>query len=134
MNIVITLPQTLIKAILEGDKAVEVRSIIPRFFEPENDRVFVVTKGTKKVTMDFQVTQFEKVIDKDACYRKYGAKMGIPYVWWKEYTRYKKRIYLWHIGDVKKLIKPLLLDDDLGLTVAPQSFEYVQSAKYVKSK
>jgi len=130
MNIVITLPQTLIKAILEGDKAVEVRSTKPRFFDPEKDRVYVVTKGMKKVTMYFEVTHFEKVTDIAECYRKYGAKMGVPYLWYKMYALTKKTIYLWHIGNVVKLCDPLRLDDDLGVNVAPQSFEYIVSPEY----
>lgn len=123
MNVVITLPEHLIKAIICGEKFIELRSKIPLRFDMTKDVVFVVQKGSHKVPMYFTITRFFGYYGlNDAKYLAKEAAVTVDYI--NKYRKDKKQIYAWVIGCACKVDCPFSLYSDLKINKNPQSFIY----------
>lgn len=124
MNIIITLPNHLIEAIKTGRKTVEVRTDIPKNFNPEINCVFVCQKGTLEVPLSFTVKKFtyhyswidirENILDRVAVSSSFL------------YDYYQKRefIYAWWIDQVSVLNPTLCLKRHFAVERAPQRWVY----------
>lgn len=123
MNVVITLPEHLIKAIIWGEKFFEIRSKKPLRFDKNKDVVFVAQKGSKEVPLYFTIQRFlyyDGITD-----RKYLAKkaaVSVDYI--DNYLKGKKVICAWVIGCACKVDCPFSLYSDLKINKNPQSFIY----------
>lgn len=126
MNIVITLPEDLIKKIALGQKTVEVRKNYPKDFDPAIDSVYVVKKGTNDVVMRFQMYNFNHAYHVKFAWALYHSQMGIPYEWYRDYTMGHDKIYLWKISSVFCFFVPWQLKTLTNLTNNPQSFAYIR--------
>lgn len=123
MNVVITLPKELIDAIIDGRKIFEMRKTVPLHLRLSEDGFFCVEKGTKNVRCWCRVDAFYD--------REYPVKYGshlpeylaVSREWMDEYMK-GKTVKLWSIGQVVTFEKPLLIDKDLFVDRAPQSFAY----------
>lgn len=123
MNVVITLPEHLIKAIIWGEKFFEIRYKKPLRFDKNKDVVFVAQKGSKKVPLYFTIQSF--VYYDGISDRKYLAKkaaVSVDYI--DKYLKGKKVICAWVIGCACKVDCPLSLYSDLKINKNPQSFIY----------
>lgn len=123
MNVVITLPDNLIKAIVWGEKFIEIRSKKPLHFDKNNDVVFVVQKGSKKVPLYFTITRFfcyDELIDSEYLAKK--AAVSVKYI--DNYRKDNDYIYAWEIGCACKVDCPFDLYRDLKIDKNPQSFIY----------
>lgn len=127
MNVVITLPEHLIKAIITGEKFCEIRTKLPLRFDKTKDVVFVVQKSTKKVPLYFTIVYIfhynssnNKTLKTDK-YLAEKAAVSVDYI--KKYRKDKK-IYAWVIGCACKVSYPSYLYTDLKIEKNPQSFIY----------
>ena len=124
MNVVITLPKTLIEAILWGEKSFEIRSKLPLHFDEKKDVVFVVQKGTKEIPIYFTIKTFygySILEDVNSILAKHAF---VPYSFIEKYRQSKKRVYAWVIGCACKVSCPSDLYNDLKIAKNPQSFIY----------
>ena len=120
--IAITLPRKLIDKIINGQKRIELRKSVP-VLEGCMMQVYVVEKGTKRVPIQFRVDSI--------CYRtpwwiwvNYEHQLGITFNEFMNYTKSSKKLYGWHICNVREL-SPTFDIDCLGIKKAPQSFVYI---------
>lgn len=120
MNVVITLPDHLIRAIIMGEKFFEIRSKKPLHFDNTKDVVFVVQKGSKKVPLYFTITRFLHLSDNRYIAKK--AAVSIDYI--NNYRKGKKYICAWVIGCACKVDCPFDLYSSLNINKNPQSFVY----------
>ena len=119
MNVVITLPRDLINKIINGEKWCEMRKSFPYRFRDGN-RVFVIEKGTDRVSSFFQVLDFISI---EPCVaRAYAHRLGVSVEYVNNYCKNAKRVYLWKIGKVTALSN--CRRSNLGLKRNPQSFVY----------
>ena len=124
MNIIITLPINLVAEIAEGRKQVEIRKSFPHNFNPDEDVVWVKTKGTDKVAICFKVSHFEESSDIAYICRRYQYKVGVPYGWLWSYAHKAKHIYVWHIEQVSIFRPNLSFSDTFKGLPAPQQYCY----------
>lgn len=124
MNIIITLPIDLIAEIAEGRKLVEIRKSIPALFNPDEDIVWVKTKGADKVPMCFEIDHFERSSDLQAVWERYHLQMGINQAWWKKYTQDAIEVVIWHIKNVQVFQPNLSFSLSFPNLPAPQSYIY----------
>lgn len=123
MNVVITLPEHLIRAIMWGEKFIEVRSKVPLHFDKNKDVVFVVQKGSDKVPLYFTITRFFYYDGlSDTKYIAKNAAVSVDYI--NNYRKGKKFICSWVIGCACKVDCPFGLYSDLKIYKNPQSFIY----------
>lgn len=123
MNIVITLPEHLIKAIMMGEKSCEIRSKLPLYFERHKDVVFVVQKGTKQIPIYFTITtwvDYTKIDDINSL----AKNAAVSPIFVEKYRESKRRIYAWLIGCACIVDCPSDLYSDLNIVKNPQSFIY----------
>lgn len=124
MNIVITLPGSLIDEICDGRKVAEMRKSAPRHLRVGSDGFFCVEKGTRHVRCWCRVDKILKSSEPlDVCFY-YAGKLGVSSEYIKEYMANKKQVYLWHIGKVKEFLPHAVILDDLLVDRAPQQFVY----------
>lgn len=128
MNIVITLPQYLIKKIVCGEKTIEVRTKVPRKFDTNRDGVFIVEKGTKTIVAFFKIDKFLLGNMYSDYWKYHGEKMGIEKKWYLTYCDGKKQLCLWFIRNVYKFREPIPLSYLNDVHKAPQSFVYTQQS------
>ena len=126
MDILITLPKYLIEKIWNGEKKVEVRKNFPRQFDPIENAVFVVEKGTKNVCMCFTIAACYTYCNQDEAWDDFGDKICVPKDWFYNYAKGTKLIYIWYIRDRYIFPRPLDLQMDYGIKHAPQSYCYIR--------
>lgn len=126
MNIIITLPCTLVNAILNGTKSVEIRSKIPARFNIDEDVVFVVEKGTRRVPFYFSIKQFSIYKNCHEAVRDNIKYAGVCYDWLVKYTQSKPIICVWVIGRVCRLLSPKRVYETLEIKHNPESFNYTE--------
>lgn len=125
MNVVITLPEHLIKAIMMGDKFFEIRTKKPLHFDEKKDVVFVVQKGTKMVPLYFTIKHFYHYDYNSYSYNEYLAeKAAVSVEYINNYIKGKVCIYAWVIGCACKVDCPCYLYSELKINNNPQSFIY----------
>lgn len=124
MNVVITLPEKLIKAILLGVKSYEIRSKLPLHFDETKDVIFVVKKGSKEIPIYFTIKTFYgfSKIEDVTSYLAIHAAVSPTFI--EKYRQGKRRIYAWVIGCACKVDCPSCLYSDLKINKNPQSFIY----------
>lgn len=126
MNIIITLPSDLIAAIVSRRKQIEFRKCLPKHFNPVDDWVYVIEKGTKNVVARFRVMYFQKEYDPIEIWHTYGRLIWVSFEWFVKYTSTAKIYYLWHISEPEYLEKPLHRGAFFGLSCNPQSYVYTR--------
>ena len=126
MNIVITLPADLIAAILDKKKCFEVRSKLPRNFDPQKDVVFVAMKGFQKVPLYFTIFKFYTYTKHSDCNDYIAQRAAVPTQWIANYMEGKDCIHAWVIGYVCELAYPTSVWHQLQIKHNPQSFIYTQ--------
>lgn len=126
MNIIITLPINLVAEIAEGRKQVEIRKSFPKNFNPDEDVVWVKTKGKDKVALCFTVSHFEASSDIAFICRRYQFKVRVPFDWLMSYTQNAKRICVWHIQRVTIFTPNLSFSDTFKGMTAPQQYCYTK--------
>lgn len=124
MNVVITLPIELIRAIKKGKKTLEMRKSFPRLLKVCVDGFFVVEKGTKKIHCWCRVDNIQKVsslipLDENTCKR-----LAVSQEYINNYKSGGQFIYLWRIGKVISFEDGAVSLNDLYVDKAPQSFTY----------
>lgn len=124
MNIVITLPEDLISAILEGKKKFEMRKSFPHTFRRGRDGFFVVQKGTKDIICWCRIDCIEEAQSWSTVAFDYAKYLCVNDQYIKDYMKGTKKIYLWQIGKVIKFNKGALKLSDLFVNRAPQQFAY----------
>lgn len=124
MNIIITLPIELVCEIANGHKQVEIRKNMPCHFNNENDVVWVKVKGSDKVAMAFEISNFEKGVDLNAVWKRYQGIIGVHYASWQKYVRKTDVVYIWHIKRVHIFMPHLYFSKTFPGKKAPQSYIY----------
>lgn len=127
MNIVITLPEHLINAIVTGEKKVEIRAGIPRHYNCFTSTVFIVEKGTYFVKAWMTLKGFEKQKEPEIVINKYRGKIGVDEKWVRTYMSQKQYVWIWQIMVAKKMKKNHWLFELSGLRRAPQSYVYTKT-------
>lgn len=126
MNVVITLPADLIAAIKNKKKSFEIRSKLPRNFDPQKDVVFVCQKGTNKVPLYFTILEFYTYSIYSDCKDYIAQRAAVPTKWIADYMENKDYIHAWVIGYVCELAYPTSVWHQLQIKHNPQSFIYTQ--------
>lgn len=124
MNIIITLPADLIREIAEGRKTVEIRKTCPSHFNPDEDIVWVKTKGADKVPMCFEIDHFEKSYNFEDVWKRYQSQIGVDKAWWTKYTQGEIVVVIWHIKNVHVFYPNLSFSKSFPNLPAPQSYIY----------
>lgn len=124
MNIIITLPIELVAEIAEGRKQVEIRKSLPPLFNPDEDIVWVKTKGQDKVPMCFSVAYFEKSSDFEDVWERFKSQIGVPYAWFRKYVQGAIEVVIWHIKEVQVFSPNLSFSETFPNLPAPQSYIY----------
>lgn len=124
MNIIITLPIDLIAEIAEGRKTVEIRKTCPTLFNPDEDIVWVKTKGEDKVPMCFEIDHFEKSYNFEDVWKRYHLQMGVNQAWWKNYTQGEIVVVIWHIKNIQVFQPNLSFFETFPNLPPPQSYIY----------
>lgn len=124
MNIIITLPIDLIAEIAEGRKTVEIRKTCPTLFNPDEDMVWVKTKGADKVPMCFQIDHFVKLSYIENVWERYHSQMGVNQAWWKKYTQITKEVVIWHIKNVQVFQPNLSFSETFHNVQEPHNYIY----------
>lgn len=122
MNVLITLPQDLIKSIISGDKTFEMRKCKPKMMKVGEDGFFVVEKGTDEVRCWCRVDQAREVVMTEQLAIEYSRFLCVTPEFVINYAPAGTKVYLWGIGKVKKLQD--LCRDSLIVGKNPQSFAY----------
>lgn len=123
-NLVITLPQHLIVAILTGKKLYEVRKRAPKDIIPGRTKVYMVQKGTKLVRGCFMLGGVLSIVDAGAAWNQYGSKLAISKEWFIDYAAGSDVLKFWIVQDVHHFIIPYSLDVDFRISRNPQSYVY----------
>lgn len=124
MNVVITLPEKLIKAILMGVKSYEIRSKLPLYFNEKKDVVFVVKKGSKEIPIYFTIKTCYGFSENEDVTNSLAIHAAVSPVFIEKYRQGKRRIYAWVIGCACKVNYPFGLYATLKIDKNPQSFIY----------
>lgn len=128
MNIVITLPNRYIQAIIDGKKTIEMRKSIPKYCRAGEDGFFVVEKGTDNIICWCKVSEFYAINTSLDClvamqFDKWGSQICVSRKEFFNYCKKNNQIYLWFIDKVKIFSQPLH-KEDLIIDKNPQSFCY----------
>ena len=124
MNIIITLPINLVAEIAEGRKQVEIRKSFPHNFNPDEDVVWVKTKGEDKVALCFTVSHFGASNDMADVWKRYHKQICVPYCWYFSYVQNAKLISIWHIQRVTIFTPNLSFSHTFKGVPAPQQYIY----------
>ena len=124
MNIVITLPAHLSKAIMEGRKKCEMRRCCPKLFNLGHDGFFVVEKGTKNVVCWCKVKRFVEINTSSMDVGVMADSLCVNEDFIRQYIGGRKKVFLWEIEKCFTFRTPLHLWKDLAVNKAPQSFCY----------
>lgn len=122
MNILITLPKTLIEKIISGDKKYEMRKCLPKKMRIGKDGFFVVEKGSKIIRCWCRV---DSVINTDVnalVAERYSGDLCVTPQFILRYAPNGKNVWLWHIGKIVEIHN--LCRDWLDKDKNPQQFTY----------
>lgn len=126
MDIAITLPETLWKKIVSGEKTIELRKNFPKEFDVNTDRVYVCLKGTEFVAGFFKVLTFAPMPADCVCaYHDIPPKIAVPIKWIDNYVKDSSWVNLWFIDDVVSFAGNGVYRSVYNLTKNPQSFVYL---------
>ena len=126
MNIVITLPEKLIAAIVSGAKTIEFRKSYPKDFDCRKDCVFIIEKGTRKVVAYFLVSNFQYETNPVEIWRDYSIQIRVPFLCFMAYAPRCRAYYLWRIRKAAYLYTPLDRELLLNLTTNPKDYVYTK--------
>lgn len=127
MDIVITLPISLWKKIVSGEKSIELRKNFPKEFDVNTDRVYVILKGSKLIAGYFKVRCFESFnAENESAFDTILDEVSVPKQWIIEYVGNKKTLYLWRIGDVVEFRHSIDRRYYWMIQSNPQSFVYLR--------
>lgn len=127
MDIVITLPVSLWKKVVSGEKSIELRKSFPKEFDVNKDRVYVILKGTKLIVGYWNVIRFEAFYAESINdFNPILYNISVPKQWIINYVGYSSMVYLWHIGDVVQFDKPINREYYWKMQTNPQSFIYLR--------
>ena len=121
MNILITLPNNLIKKIISGDKRYEMRKYLPKQMKIGEDGFFVVEKGTDDVRCWCRVDDAFQTDVNSYNKKLLSSQLCVSEDYIKKYANSKK-VYLWVIGKV--IVFDGLNRDELIVDRNPQWFAY----------
>lgn len=124
MNIVITLPKELIKAIIEGKKVIEIRKVRPTLINVGDDGFFCVEKGTQFVRCWCRIDDIGIVMKEFINPKELACKAAVSEEFIKDYIKKGKLIYLWRIGKVIEFEDDSLVLSSLFIDRNPQQFAY----------
>lgn len=124
MNVVITLPINLIRAIKKGRKTLEMRKSFPRLLTVGEDGFFVVEKGSNKIHCWCRVDNIQKVSSWIQLSENTCRSLAISQRYIDNYRSGTQFIYLWRIGKVINFEDGAVALNDLYVGKAPQSFAY----------
>lgn len=121
MNILITLPKTLLEKIISGEKKFEMRKCYPKFMKIGEDGFFVVEKGTSKIRCWCRVDDiFETDINMYSV-KLLASQLCVNEQYIRKYAN-GKRVFLWEIGKV--ITFDSLSRDSAFVASNPQQFAY----------
>lgn len=101
MDIAITLPMSLWKKIVSGEKIIELRKNFPIDFNVNVDKVYVCLKGSEFIVGYFMVSSFQRCTSDHVCTsHELTLKIAVPIKWIYNYVTKKSWVYLWYIGGV----------------------------------
>lgn len=123
-HIIITLPAYLWEKIVKKEKRIELRSNFPRSFSFENSKCYVVIKGTPALVGYFKITEISDYNPDGYIPKSFADYLGVTLKWLVSYCRNKKKLYLWHIGEVHEFPEPIDARQTFGISTNPQSFIY----------
>lgn len=124
MNIVITLPKELIKAIIEGRKVIEIRKSRPTLMKVGDDGFYCVEKGTPFVRCWCRVDDIGIVMKEFIDPKELARKAAVSEEFIKDYIKKGRLIYLWRIGKVRTFENDSLVLSSLNVDRNPQNFAY----------
>lgn len=122
-NIIITLPKNLWDKIVLGEKRVELRKIIPLYFDNTYSRCYVVIKGTSNVVGYFAIGSFGAYNTQNLDIEKLSKMLCVPKSWVETYIQKTNQIVFWYIKHVF-LFYPKIKLSNFGLEHNPQSYVY----------
>lgn len=123
MNIVITLPPYLVKKILSGEKKIEFRKNYPRNFNPTEDAIFMLEKGTRHIVGFFTISKFICKFNPLEIWEEYKEQLGVKKIWFQMYAPTYRPYWIWQIDKTFKFDKPIdraFFDIEKN----PQSYSY----------
>lgn len=121
MNILITLPKSLLEKIISGKKEFEMRKCLPKQMKIGEDGFFVVEKGTDNVRCWCRVDDInETYIDHNSA-GLFASSLCVTEEYIENYAN-RRKVYLWKIGKV--IVFENLKRDKLVVDRNPQQFAY----------
>lgn len=130
MDVIITLPTTLIQLIKDGKKTIELRKNKPVFFEPEEDVIYICQKGTAHVVGYMTIKQIIWTSNKYGILKDWSKDIAIPLEEIANYIMDARELVGFFIGGYKFFDKPLSLREYFKVCSEPQSFTY--TTEYVR--
>lgn len=126
-NIVITLQKSFWQSIESGNKTVELRKSFPLRFQHNEDKCFVVLKGTNIVVGYFIITSYTSLPKERHNVEMVARLACVPVEWVEKYYSNSEHINCWNIGKVVKFNQVRALDDFLIVAKNPQSYVYIHN-------
>lgn len=124
MNIVVTLPKELIKAIIEGRKVIEIRKFRPTLMKVGDDGFYCVEKGTQFVRCWCRVDDIGIVMKEFIDPKELARKAAVSEEFIKDYIKNGRIVYLWRIGKVRTFENDSFVLSSLNVDRNPQKFAY----------
>ena len=127
MDIAITLPESLWKKIVSGEKTIELRKNFPKDFNVITDRVYVLLKGTTQIAGYFVVRSFEKfIVPCMGDFEPILPKIAVQRQWVIDYIGNSHAVYLWHIRFCNPFAQPVNRKSIWDIKNNPQSYIYIR--------
>lgn len=114
-----------VASILQGKKTYEYRKFRCR---DDVDRIIIyATAPQQQVVAEAEIAD---IIEDDilSVWRQTKKDSGITYSFFRKYYKGKKKAIAYHLKNVIKYEKPLVLED-IGVSNAPQSYRYISTEK-----
>lgn len=121
MDVLITLPEKYITAILKGYKIYEMRKSIPMRLS-YMDRVYVVEKGSNMVRLSFKCKTFYRLLVKEVDDFFLIKNVNITTAELKIYAGKRQSLYFWLIENPR--VESLTIQQ-LNVRKNPQSYIYI---------
>lgn len=121
MNILITLPKSLLEKIISGEKEYEMRKCLPKQMEIGEDGFFVVEKGTDNIRCWCRVDEIRETYIDHYSAKLFASRLCVTEGYIENYANSKK-VYLWKIGKI--IAFENLKRDVLIVYRNPQQFTY----------
>lgn len=123
MEVLLSIKPEFVDKIFTGEKQFEYRKVI--FLRKDVEKVIIYsTLPEGKIVGEFSV---EKIITDTPkmIWSQTKSKSGIDKKFFDEYFSGRSRAHAIKIGNVRKYIAPIKLDEIKGKVSAPQSFQYI---------